>query len=113
MASGQDSEYLRAGLQGAGLSGWADIHFGPDLINCAKESALYYVRILEQMGSNPADLLVVDDDPLALEWAMALGCKGLQTKLGQKRDTPTVIGVSGVLTDWRNAPRLAQEILGT
>ena len=111
LASGNDSETLAAALVGAGLEPFVAMKFGPDLIDCAKEGAEYYQRIFQATSVNPKDALVVDDQPEALRWAMAAGARTIQAQVSRERRFSAVPGVSALLTDLRDLPALARELL--
>jgi phosphoglycolate phosphatase-like HAD superfamily hydrolase len=86
MASSQESEYLRAALMGAGLEGYVEELFGPDLVDCAKEGPEFYQRLFAECGIRPAQAVVVDDQALCLDWAEEVGARVIQACL--KPDSP-------------------------
>jgi phosphoglycolate phosphatase-like HAD superfamily hydrolase len=112
IASGQESEWLRAALTGAGLAEYTERIFGPDLVDCAKEGPEYYARLFAATGAQAGEALVVDDQPEPLRWAMRTGAKVVQARLSTERHYETVPGVAAVLTDLRDLPGLAKRILG-
>jgi phosphoglycolate phosphatase-like HAD superfamily hydrolase len=112
MASGQESEWLQAALTGAGLASYTESRFGPDLVDCAKEGPEYYARIFAAIGAQASEVLVVDDQPHPLRWAMQTGAKAIQARLSTERHCETVPGVVASLTDLRDLPGLAKQILG-
>jgi len=78
MASSQESEYLSAALEGAGLDRFVGSRFGPDLVDCAKEGPEFYRRIFAACGIRASQALVVDDQPTALDWAEEAGARVVQ-----------------------------------
>ena len=108
IASGQESEYLMAALMGAGLESYTESKFGPDLVDCAKEGPEYYERIFAATGVKPAEIVVVDDSPPAIGWAMKAGATVIQSKLSRERHFDVVAGVASVLTDMRDLPGLVE-----
>jgi phosphoglycolate phosphatase-like HAD superfamily hydrolase len=110
IASGQESEYLMAALMGAGLESYTESKFGPDLVDCAKEGPEYYERIFEATGVKAAEVVVVDDSPPAIGWAMQAGAAVIQSKLSRERHFEVVGGVAGVLSDLRDLPMMVHSI---
>src|SRR4030095_7634308 len=108
--SGQESEWLRASLIGAGLESYLERKFGPDLIDCAKEGTAYYERLFAAAGVRAAEALVVDDQPDPLRWALQMGAKVIQAKLSPERHHETVPGVAAVLTHLRDLPGLVNHL---
>lgn len=106
MASGQESEYLRGGLTGQGLTRFFGRLFGPDLIDCAKEGTEYYTRVFAALGVRSDRVIVVDDYPPAIGWAVAAGAQVIQAKLSPHIAHSTQPGVAAVVTDLRDLPRL-------
>ncbi len=106
MASGQESDFLQAALVGAGLAHLPKQWYGPDLINCAKESGEYYRRIFAEIGSNSSPLIVIDDLPVALVWAQEFGAVTIQTHFDSATPPAEVPGVSAVMTDWNQLPHI-------
>ncbi len=107
LASGNESEFLLAALIGAGIESFTESKFGPDLVDCAKEGPEYYLKIFEATGVAPSDALVVDDQPEALQWAMAAGAKTIQAQISTERRFPEVPGVLAVMTHLQQLPELA------
>jgi phosphoglycolate phosphatase-like HAD superfamily hydrolase len=112
MASGQESEYLRGGLTGLGLTSYFGRLFGPDLIDCAKEGPEYYERVFTALGVRSDEVIVVDDYPPAIGWAVEVGARVVQAKLSPVRHESTQPGVSAVLTDLHDLPRLIAQLRG-
>ena len=110
MASGQESEYLRGGLTGLGLIRFLGSLFGPDLIDCAKEGTEYYTRVFAALGVRGDQVIVVDDYPPAIGWAIEAGAHVIQAKLSPIVREPTQPGVAAVLTDLHNLPALVAQI---
>ncbi len=109
MASGQESGFLQGAMQGASLEHLPTRWYGPDLIDCAKESPEYYRRIFQDLGVSPTNVVVLDDLPVALLWAQELGAKTVQAHFDPNISLTRVSGVSAVMTDWTQLP----EILAT
>lgn len=78
-ASGQASWELVDYLSGMGILDCFedDRLFGPDLVQRMKGTLPYYERIMARTGVDPAEALVVDDEPHALEQALAAGVRGV------------------------------------
>ncbi|GEM_PF-1950291 len=112
MASGQESEYLRGGLTGLGLTPYFGRLFGPDLIDCAKEGVEYYTRVFAALGVRSADTIVVDDYPPAIGWAVEAGAQVIQAKLSAVTQEPTQPGIRAVVTDLHDLPLLIGQIAG-
>lgn len=110
MASGQESAYLRGSLTGMGLHSYFDRLFGPDLIDCAKEGEEYYRRVFDAVGVGAAEVIIVDDYPPAIGWAVATGAKVIQAKLSPVRHEETQPGVVAVVTDLNALPDLIAEV---
>ena len=106
MASGQESEYLRAALIGAKLAAFPQRLYGPDLIDCAKEGPEYYDCLFADIGMRPQDALIVDDQPTVIAWALQCGATVIQSHLSPERHHPTVPGVAATLTDLHALPQL-------
>jgi len=104
MASGQESEYLRAGLTGLGLAHYFGRLFGPDLVDCAKEGLEYYTRVFEAVGVQSKDVIVVDDYPPAIGWAVASGAKVIQVQLSPLVHQPIQPGIAALVTHLRDLP---------
>jgi FMN phosphatase YigB (HAD superfamily) len=112
IASGQESEWLLAALMGAGLESFTESKFGPDLIDCAKEGPEFYERIFAQVGVAPAETLIIDNDPVALGWAMQVGAKAIQVKVSREYHFPEAPGIVAAITDLADLPRLVRQTLG-
>ncbi len=112
MASGQESAYLQGALVGAGIEAYPRRNFGPDLIDCAKEGPEYYDRVFAACGIAPREAVVVDDFPEAIEWAMQVGARVIQSRLSKERHFSIVTGVAGVLTDMADLPALVRGVYG-
>lgn len=111
MASGQESGFLQAALEGAGVvhipQGW----FGPDLINCAKESTRYFERIFEALQISPASAVVIDDLAPAILWAEELGAKAVQAQLANSQPREKSNPNRPVLTCWHDFPLQLERLL--
>lgn len=105
MASSQESDYLRGALAGAGLASFIGRMFGPDLVDCAKEGPEFYRRIFEASGIHPSQALVVDDQPMCLDWAEEAGARVVQACVCPVAPTPEYPVALRSLSD---LPRLVQ-----
>jgi HAD superfamily hydrolase (TIGR01509 family) len=74
-ASGSCSLELAGYLDGLDVRHCFGRLYGADLINTFKEGPEYYVRLFADAGISPAEALVVDDSPHALNWAAQVGAK--------------------------------------
>ena len=75
-ASGEASWELDGYLTSMRVRAYFDGHlYGPDQVDAAKASPLYYERVFTHCAINPADALVVDDSEQALNWAAETGAK--------------------------------------
>ncbi len=110
MASGQESNYLRGALTGMEILSHFDRLFGPDLIDCAKEGLEYYQRVFAAVGVSSSEVIIVDDYPPAIGWALESGAKVIQVKLSPIRHEQTIAGVSAVVTDFHLLPEAVQKI---
>ncbi|MCW3094454.1 MAG: putative phosphatase [Chthonomonadaceae bacterium] len=104
MASGQESEYLRGGLSGSGLTHYFGRLFGPDLVDCAKEGTEYYSRVFDAIGVRSNEVIIVDDYPPAIGWAVASGAQVVQVKLSPLIRHPTQPGIAAVVTSLYDLP---------
>ncbi len=110
LASGNDSGLLHGAIAGANLTASFDRLFGPDLIDCAKEGPEYYVRLFRALNIAPADALVIDNDPNAIGWALALGAQAVQADLLPHKPTAAAPGVVAKITDINELPALIAHI---
>jgi phosphoglycolate phosphatase-like HAD superfamily hydrolase len=110
MASGQESDFLQAALTGAGLAHLPKQWYGPDLINCAKESAEYYRRIFTEIEDTYSPVIVIDDLPAALLWAQEFGAITIQTHFDTQSPPANVHGVSALMTDWNQLPHILSSL---
>jgi HAD superfamily hydrolase (TIGR01509 family) len=74
-ASGASSTDLAGYLDGMGVRACFDRLYGPDLIDTFKAGPAYYERLLADAGIAPSEALIVDDSPLAANWAMQAGAR--------------------------------------
>ncbi len=81
MASGNDSRHINLAISRQEIARCFSRLYGPDLVNCAKEGPEYYSLIASDQQVEPRDFLVVDNDPIALEWAQASGMNVLHVHL--------------------------------
>ena len=110
MASGQESEFLKAALEGAGVAHIPQGWFGPDLINCAKESTRYFERIFASLQIDPHTAIVIDDLAPATQWAEALGAKAIQAQLANSQPKDESAPHRPLLTHWRDVPQLLETV---
>lgn len=54
--------------------------YGPDLINTAKASVLFYEKIFNDCGVNPTEVMVIDDSAEKLFLAAELGATTIHVK---------------------------------
>jgi phosphoglycolate phosphatase-like HAD superfamily hydrolase len=73
LASHRESEFLLAALIGAGIESYTESKFGPDLIDFAKESPVFYQRIFDVFNINPHEVIVLDAHSKCLQWADEAG----------------------------------------
>lgn len=109
MASGQESAYLHAALQSAGLEHYPQQLFGPDLIDCAKEGPEFYARIFARTGVDPHEALIVDDHPAAIGWALQMGATVIQARFSSGRRFDPVPGIAALLTEHSALPGLVKK----
>jgi phosphoglycolate phosphatase-like HAD superfamily hydrolase len=86
-ASSQESAYLRAAMTGAPSFHHFREFFGPDLIDCAKEGPEYYERVFKAVGIEPNQAVVIDDQPVCLQWASELGARVIQARTREDPDS--------------------------
>lgn len=110
MASGHESRYLQAALQGAAVHTYPEQFFGPDLVDCAKEGPEYFACIFAAANVSPQEAIVVDDLPEAIGWALETGASAIQSCLSPVRRYPPVPGVSNVLTDLYRLPDIVESL---
>ncbi|MFX0203390.1 MAG: HAD-IA family hydrolase, partial [Candidatus Hodarchaeota archaeon] len=72
-ASGEVSWELRGYLTRMGIVDCFTNLYGPDLINTAKASVLFYKKMFDDSGVNAREAMVVDDTPKMLSWAEEMG----------------------------------------
>jgi phosphoglycolate phosphatase-like HAD superfamily hydrolase len=107
MASAQESEFLLAALIGAQVESYIESKFGPDLVCCAKEGPEFYRRIFEACHVHPSQAIVVDDQPLCLDWAEEAGAKVVQARIQPHAPEPQFPIVLHALSD---LPGLVKEL---
>ncbi len=76
-ASGESSLDLAGYLQAMGVRHCFGRLYGPNLIDTFKEGPEYYERMFADLGIAPADALVVDDCPRAIEWGTQVGARAV------------------------------------
>ncbi len=74
-ASGEPSNELAGHLDGMGVRNYFGRLYGPDLIETFKDGPAYYERLFADIGAIPANALVVDDTPSAIDWATQVGAQ--------------------------------------
>jgi HAD superfamily hydrolase (TIGR01509 family) len=74
-ASGEPSWSLNGYLQAMGVRDCFGRLYGPDLINTLKEGPAYYERLFADIGIEPANAIIVDDLPRAIDWAAQAGAQ--------------------------------------
>ncbi len=107
MASAQDSDYLLAALMGARIESYTESKFGPDLLNCAKESPQFYVRAFAACNIHPSQAIVVDDQAICLNWAREAGAHVVQARVAPNVE-PADFAHS--FTDWAELPEIVRGI---
>lgn len=101
--SGVDSSIVRAKLKAEEIDTLFLQHYGPDLINCAKEGALFYQKIFDDSGESASDSVVIDDKTMVLNWAAKTGAtciriaaqnddSGEYTAIEKFSDLPGILG---------------------
>jgi beta-phosphoglucomutase-like phosphatase (HAD superfamily) len=108
-ASGEPTAELHGYLTGMGVRGLFGSLYGPDLINTLKAGPAYYERIFADAGVAAGEALVVDDAPIAIEWAVSAGARAVL--VGAREDAPSGVraipaladlpGIIGALADGR------------
>ena len=77
-ASGETSEELDHYMAALGVREcFTGRLYGPDLVQAQKASALYYQRILVDVGVEPSQALFVDDNANAIAWAAEAGARAV------------------------------------
>lgn len=104
VASANDSEHLRSALAGAELERYFTTLFGPDLIDCAKEGPEFYACLFAFLHLPPEQAIIIDNDPLALAWAMQAGARGIQVNLLPQETPETASSLLAVVTDLFTLP---------
>ena len=77
-ASNEHSTELQGYLEGMGVASLFRGFYGPDLIDAMKFDKLYYQRMFEHAGVDPAACLVVDDKAEFLAAAASMGARTVQ-----------------------------------
>lgn len=108
MASGNDSAHLRSALAGMGIEHCFERFYGPDLVDCTKESAEFYTRIFADLNLPPAQALIIDNDPNAIRWAQSVGAKAIQVDLLPYKQVETAGSIAGKITDMTQLPALIE-----
>lgn len=85
-ASGEPSWDLDGYLDGMGVRSCFTTLYGPDLVNTAKSSPLFYERIFARSGLDAQKTMVVDDSVKALDWAMSIGATTVLCHDGPPRE---------------------------
>ena len=105
-ASGEASWELDGYLTGMRVRDCFVDLYGPDLVNVAKASSLYYQRVFAHAVVTPADAIVVDDSERALDWAAALGaqtvlCHPAPPRSDRHQHVRRLVELPGLLTGAR------------
>ncbi len=74
-ASGAPSSDLEGYLIGMDVRDCFGRLYGADLVNTLKQGPEFYVRIFADAGVSSSEVLVVDDQPIAVKWAAELGAR--------------------------------------
>lgn len=93
-ASGEPSIELAGHLQGMGVRNYFECLYGPDLIDTFKNGPAYYERIFADLGIMPADALIVDDSPHAVDWAAQVGARTVLVGDGFYAKTRATLNIS-------------------
>jgi len=88
IASGNDYGTLHHALVGCGLRSYFEKLYGADLVDCAKEGQEFYAAIFADLGLEPSQALVVDNDPKSIQWASEAGAQAIQVRLRQIQPEP-------------------------
>ena len=106
-ASGEVSWELGGYILGMGCEGYFhDQYYGPDLINEGKLSPQFYKKLFQDVGINPSQAIVVDDNPFFLEYARDVGAKIIQSNInGSKKKVADY-----VIIDFREIPDVIDKI---
>jgi FMN phosphatase YigB (HAD superfamily) len=63
-----------------------DLYYGPDLINEGKLSPKFFTKVFQDVGIEPCQAILVDDNPFFLEYAKQAGANIIQSYINvQKR----------------------------
>jgi HAD superfamily hydrolase (TIGR01509 family) len=93
-ASGEPSNELAGHLQGMEVRDCFECLYGPDLIDTFKNGPAYYERLFADIGIMPADALVVDDSPQAVDWAAQVGARTVLVGDGLYAKTRATLNIS-------------------
>jgi HAD superfamily hydrolase (TIGR01509 family) len=96
-ASGESSLDLAGYLQAMGVRKCFDRLYGSDLIATLKEGPEYYERMFADLGLAPADALVVDDSPRAIEWATRVGARAVLVGDSSLPQTGTTVHIESLV----------------
>ncbi|WP_075164963.1 HAD family hydrolase [Chthonomonas calidirosea] len=88
IASGNDSRTLHHALVGCGLRPYFEKLYGADLVDCAKEGPEFYRAIFEDLGIEPSQALVIDNDAASIQWAWKAGARSIQVRLRRSLAEP-------------------------
>ena len=75
MASGNVSWIVQTVLERLDLRNIVGKPFGLDLLGVRMDSQTFYSKIFQEVGADPQDVLIVDDEDVALEAAQRAGAK--------------------------------------
>ena len=97
-ASGEHSNDLEGYLEAMEVHDLFRALYGPDLVNVAKGSPLFYQRIFADAQVDPGRAVVVDDSPRAVAWASGCGATAVLVS-SQRRAAPGAHAVIGSLAE--------------
>jgi HAD superfamily hydrolase (TIGR01509 family) len=95
-ASGESSTDLAGYLDGMGVRECFGRLYGPDLIDTFKAGPAYYERLLVDAGVTPAEALIVDDSPLAVNWALQAGARAVLVDAAPAEDAAATARISSL-----------------
>ncbi len=110
LASGHESEYLSGALKAAGIRDRFGTLFGPDRIDCAKEGAEYYTRVLEALALRVDQAIVIDDWPPAIHAALSVGLRVVQARISAEYRFDLVAGTLGPMEHFAELPGILEGV---
>ena len=106
-ASGSSSRSMHIYLETMHARPYFSRLYGPDLVDTFKAGPRFYERIFEDSGVDPADALVLDNDPEPIAWASEAGARTLLVGNGLAPQVPGCLGAIGSLAE---LPPIIEEI---